>query len=71
MKKETKLQELERRILALENAEKVKWQNGYKSELGNWNGCPPHNYIQKQYIGTWSASVPPPTMFCTKCGNWI
>ena len=30
-----------------------------------------HNYIEKQYVGSWSASVPPPTMFCTKCGSWI
>ena len=30
-----------------------------------------HNYVPKQYIGTWSASIPPPTMICTKCGSWI
>ena len=29
-----------------------------------------HSYVPKQYIGTWSASIPPPTLFCTKCGNW-
>ena len=30
-----------------------------------------HNYVPKQYVGTWSASIPPPTMICTKCGSWI
>jgi hypothetical protein len=29
-----------------------------------------HNYISKQYVGTWSANIPPPTMFCVKCGSW-
>jgi len=29
-----------------------------------------HNYVPRQYEGSWGASVPPPTMFCTKCGNW-
>lgn len=33
----------------------------------NKNGCPPHNLIPYHYEGSWSASVPPPNMRCTKC----
>lgn len=29
--------------------------------------CPPHNMIPFNYVGSWSASVPPPNMKCTKC----
>jgi hypothetical protein len=29
-----------------------------------------HNYIPRVYEGSWAASVPPPSMFCTKCGLW-
>lgn len=30
-------------------------------------GCPPHVMIPFTYVGSWSASVPPPNSKCTKC----
>jgi hypothetical protein len=60
MKKETKIQELERRITVLELCINPRYKTFQ---------CPPHNYIQRAYPNAWGAIVPPPTMFCTKCGN--
>ena len=31
------------------------------------NQCPPHNLSDYNYVGAWSASVPPPNRICTKC----
>jgi hypothetical protein len=58
-----KVQELEKRII---NLERITAPVTYTIT----SSCPPHNYIWRAYEHPWGSSMPAPTMFCTKCGNW-